>query len=109
MDVESYVIKRRTCINGDNRFYSNTKDLAPASIKFKKVVKFEEKLLVYIAISPRCVSESFIQPSGNAVDQFTYRDNLLASLLLPFIKKFNSDGNNIFVPTWQAAIMPNTR
>ena len=60
------------------------------------MAKFEEKLLVYIVISPRGVSEPFIQPSGNAFNQFMYRDNCLASLLLPFIKKYHSDGNYIF-------------
>ena len=55
----------------NDNFYSNIKDLPPASITFKKEANFEEKLLVYIVISPRGVSEPFIQPSGNAVNQFT--------------------------------------
>ena len=98
LDDECYFTKRRTNSNGNDIFYSNNKDLAPANIKFKKVAKFEYKLLVYIVISPRGVSEPFIQPSGNAVNQFIYRDNCLASLLLPFIKKYHSDGNYIFWP-----------
>ena len=102
-------MKRRTNANGNDNFYSNNKDLAPANIKLKKVAKFEEKLLVYIVISPRGVSEPFIQPSGNAVNQFIYRDNCLASLLLPFIKNTILMEITSFGRTWQAAIMPNTQ
>jgi len=98
LDYECYFTKRRTNANGNDNFYSNNKDLAPANIKFKKVAKFEEKLPVYIVIPPRGVSEPFIQPSGNAANQFIYRDNFLASLFLPFIKKYHSDGNYIFWP-----------
>ena len=58
--------------------------------------KLKPKLLVYIVISPRGVSVPFIQPSGYAVNQFIYRDNCLASSLLPFIKKYHPDGNYIF-------------
>ena len=93
MGDECYFTKLQTNANGNYIFYSNNKYLAPASIKFKIVAKFDETLLVYIAISPRGVSEPFIQPSGNAVNQFIYRDNCLASILLPFIKKYHSDGN----------------
>ena len=39
MDDESYFTKSWTNANGNNRFYSNNKDLALASIKFKKVAK----------------------------------------------------------------------
>ena len=90
--------KRWTCANGNDNLYSNNKDLARASIKFKRVVKFEEKMLVFIVISPREVSEPFVKRSGNAINQFIHRDNFLASLLLPFIKKYHYQGNYIFWP-----------
>ena len=40
-------------------------------------------------------SNSFMA-SGNAVDQFVYRDSCLAPRLLPFYQKNHSDGNYIF-------------
>ena len=49
-------------------------------------------------MSPRGISEPFIMASGNAVDQFVYRDSCLAPRLLPFIKTNHSDGNYIFWP-----------
>ena len=56
----------------------------------------EKKLLVWISMSPRGITEPFIMASGNAVDQFVYRDSCLAPRLLPFIKTNHSDGNYIF-------------
>ena len=38
-------------------------------------------------MSPREISEPFIMASGNAVDQFVYRDSCLAPRMLPFIKQ----------------------
>ena len=49
-------------------------------------------------MSPRRISEPFIMASGNAVDQFVYRDSCLAPRLLSFIKNNHSDGNYIFWP-----------
>ena len=61
MDDECYFAKGRANANGNDNFYSNNKYLA--SIKFKRAATFEEKLLDFIVISPRGVSEPFIQPS----------------------------------------------
>ena len=69
---------------GKNRF-------RPAKVKFRIKHKYEKKLFVWIAISPRGISEPFIMASGKSVDQFIYRDNSLAPRLLPFIKKNHSD------------------
>ena len=40
LDDECYFTKRRTNANGNDNFYSNNKDLAPVSIKYKKLAKF---------------------------------------------------------------------
>ena len=84
-------------LSNDN-FYSDNIDFAPANVKFNRKHKYEMKLLVWIAMSPRGISEPFIIASGNAVDQFVCRDNSLAPRLLPFIKKNHSYGNYIFWP-----------
>ena len=71
-------------------------DFAPAKVKFRRKHKYEKKFLVWIAMSPRGISEPFIMASRNAVDQFVYRDSCLAPRLLPLIKNNHSDGNYIF-------------
>ena len=103
LDDESYFTKTHSTINGNDNFYSDNIDFAPANVKFRRKHKYEKKLLVWIAMSPRGISEPFIMASGNAVatafplammngrqtdhDQFVYRDSCLAPRLLPFIKK----------------------
>ena len=64
----------RKFLNGNENFYSDNIDFAPANVKFRRKHKYEKKLLVWIAMSPRGISEPFIMASGNAVDQFVYRD-----------------------------------
>ena len=87
LDDESYFTKTHSTINGNDNFYSDNLDFAPAKVKFRRKHKYEKKLLVWIAMSPRGISEPFIMASGNAFDQFVYRDSCLAPRLPPFKKK----------------------
>ena len=87
LDDESYFTKTHSTINGNDSFYSENIDFAPANVKFRRKHKYEKKLLVWITMSPCGISEPFIMASGNAVDQFVYRDSCLVPRLLPFIKK----------------------
>ena len=70
--------KTHSTMNGNDNFYLDIIDFTPANVKFRRKHKYEKKLLVWIAMSPRGISEPFIMASGNAVDQFVYRDNCLA-------------------------------
>ena len=49
-------------------------------------------------MSTRGISEPYIVKSGNAINQFIYRDECLSKRLLPFIKQFHSDDNYVFWP-----------
>ena len=73
LDDESYFTKTHSTINGNDNFYSDNIDFAPANVKFRRKHKYEKKLLVWMVMSPRGISEPFIMASGNAVDQFDYR------------------------------------
>ena len=86
LDNESYFTKTHSTFNGNDNFYSEKIDFAPANVKFRRKHKYEKKLLVWIAMSPLRISEPFIVAIENAVDQFVYRDNCLALRLFPFIK-----------------------
>ena len=55
LDDESYFTKTHSTIN-DN-FFSDNIDFAPANVKFKRKHKYEKKLLVWIAMSPRGFAE----------------------------------------------------
>ena len=52
LDDESYFTLSNSQINGNDNFYSSNIELTPNNVKFKEKKKLEEKLLVYVVISP---------------------------------------------------------
>ena len=59
-DYESYFTKSLSTINGNDNFYSDNINFAPTKVKFRRKHKYEKKLLVWIAMSPRAISETFV-------------------------------------------------
>ena len=70
LNDESYFFKSLSTIIGNYNFYSDNNIFTPAIVKFRRTLKFEEKMLLLVALSPRRISEPFIMPSGNAVNYF---------------------------------------
>ena len=70
LDDESYFTLNHSTINGNANYYSDNNQKTPACVKFNKKVKFEQKLLVWVAVSARGISEPYIVGSGNAINQF---------------------------------------
>ena len=60
--------------------------------------KFEQKLLVYIVISDKGTSNPIFRASDLAVNQKVYLNEALKKKVIPFIKKYHSDGEYIFWP-----------
>src|SRR5690349_10746949 len=60
--------------------------------------KFESKLLIWLAISPRGISHLFITPSGLAIDQHIYLNECIKKRLIPFLQEYHSDDNYVFWP-----------
>lgn len=98
LDDESYFTLSHSDKNSNAGFWTDDKENAPASAKFKTKMKFEKKLLVWVAISPRGISQSFVVPSGLAVNQEIYLKECIIKRLTPFIQKYHSDGNYVFWP-----------
>ena len=46
LDDESYFTKTHSTINGNDNFYSDNIDFAPAKVKFRRKHNYEDKLLV---------------------------------------------------------------
>ena len=103
LDDESYFPLSHRTIAGNNKFYSSDVSQTPAEVKLSRKAKFEKKLLVWVAFSKNGLSEVFICPSGLAIDQHIYKDECLKRRLIPFIKKYHSDGNSIFWPDLASA------
>jgi hypothetical protein len=98
LDDESYFTLSHTTLAGNDRFYSDNIQKTPEIIKNSYKSKYEEKILVWIAISPMGMSEPYFRQQGMAVNRFVYRDEILEPFLLPFIKKYHKHDNYVFWP-----------
>jgi hypothetical protein len=98
IDDESYFTLSNSDKNANGGYYSNDVSETPDDVRCKEKKKFEQKLLVWLAISPKGMSQVFITRSGQAVNQDVYREECIRKRLMPFIKKHHSDGNFVFWP-----------
>lgn len=98
IDDESYFTLSHSTLSGNRGFYSSDKSATPPSQKYQTKTKFEQKLLVWLAISPRGISKVFIVPSGMAINQKIYKEECIQKRLIPFIQEHHSDGQYLFWP-----------
>lgn len=98
IDDESYFGLSNCNISGNSGFYSSDVTTTPNDVKLKRKQKFEQKLLVWVAISPKGLSKHYVAPSGQAVNENVYIDKCLRSCLLPFIETVHKDDEIVFWP-----------
>jgi len=98
LDDESYFTKSHTTLAGNDGFYSDNLSITPDNVKNKYKSKFEEKVLVYIAISARGVSAPLFFKSGLAINQYVYKEECLTKRLIPFVRKHHRDDQYVFWP-----------
>ena len=95
IDDESYFTLSHTTLSGNDRFYLSK---TPNSIKNKYIAKHEQKILVYLAISPLGISRPIFSKSGLAINQISYKENCLKPSLVPFIRKYYARRKYVFWP-----------
>lgn len=78
-------------------FYSSDIAKTPASVKYNPVKKFEPKLLVWLCISEKGISDPIFRQSGMAVNRNVYID-FIKKGVMPLIKKHHSDEKYKFWP-----------
>ena len=98
LDDESYFTLSNTALAGNDRFYSDDVQKTPFDIRNKFKAKYEAKLFVWLAISPRGVSSVQFFKSSLAINQKIYRDECMRKGLIPFINKYYRDGKYVFWP-----------
>jgi transposase len=98
LDDESYFTLSHGTLAGNDIYYSSDPATTPSHVKMSRKKKFEQKLLVWAAISKKGVSAVFTCPSGLAINQVIYREQCLERRLLPFIQKYHSQDEIIFWP-----------
>ncbi|MEE4248748.1 MAG: hypothetical protein V2I33_25500 [Kangiellaceae bacterium] len=103
MDDESYFTLTHSSIPSNQYYYATSRGDAEEEQKFSHRQKFEAKVLVWIAISDRGLSQAFFQPSGFAITKEVYSDECITRRLVPFLSEHHSDGNYLFWPDLASA------
>ena len=103
LDDEKYFKLSGDNVSGNQLFYSTDPVTAPANIKFKKRKKFEPKIMVWMAMSSKGVSNVYIHKSKQAIRQDTYLNECINKRLLPFIQNYHQNENFLFWPDLASA------
>ena len=98
MDNESYFSLKHSTLSGNVHCYAKGKGDALGDVKFSTQRKFEQRLLVWIAISPAGISKLFFCPATSNVNKDIYVNKCVKQRLLPFIQQYHSDDRYIFWP-----------
>ena len=72
MDDEAYFTLAHHCIPRNQYYYATERGDAPDHVRQSSVKKLEMRLLVWIAISQKSISQPVFWPSGEAVKKVTY-------------------------------------
>ena len=103
MDDEKYFSLSNTSTPGNDIFYTSDKSTAPNQIKYAMKKKFEEKVLVWIAISEEGLSKHYVHKSRIAISSDIYIRECLKKRLDPFVKEYHGDNNFVFWPDLASA------
>jgi transposase len=99
LDDEKYFEFSSNEIPGNSGFYTDDIESCPDDVRFKPKAKFPIKILVWIAISERGISQPFIVKSkSESINGEVYKNECLTTRLLRFINDYHSDGNYLFWP-----------
>lgn len=98
MDDESYFTLANATLSGNDTFYSSDRRLTPNDVFYWDKAKFDEKVLLWIAISARGIAKYYIMPSKQAINQTIYLDECIKKRLVPFIKEKHRRCRYVFWP-----------
>ena len=98
IDDEKFFKLSGNNVLGNRYFYSTDPSAAPPNIRFQQKTKFESKVMVWMAISAKGVSNVYVHRGKQAVDQKIYLKECINRRLLPFVDKYHSNGNFLFWP-----------
>jgi transposase len=99
VDDEKYFSLSGCHMPGNTFYYNNknsTSPLLPHQVKTK--VKFEPKVMLWIAISEAGLSKPYLVPSGMAVKKELYIKECLEKRLIPFLNEHHVPGSYLFWP-----------
>ena len=98
LDDEKYFDFSGDNVQCNQRFYITDPSTTPSDIKYKKKKKFAPKLLIWMAMSSKGVSNVYVHKSKQAITTDIYLNECINKKLLPFIEKHYKRNNYIFWP-----------
>jgi transposase len=98
IDDEKYFKLSGNNVVGNRYYYSTNPTTAPPNIKLHKKAKFEPKVMIWMAMSSKGISDIYVHNSKQGFDQQMYLKECISKRLLPFIDGHHSDGNYLFWP-----------
>lgn len=98
IDDESFFTLDGSDTANNKHYYCRKGKDVDCEVVYKRHKKFQQKLLVWVAISCKGHSQAYICPSGNSVNAEIYEKQCIRTRLKKFIDKNHSDGNYIFWP-----------
>lgn len=99
MDDETYFPLSGNNFDGNNYYYDSGLQTLSEDIKYRGKMKFEPKILLWMAISSKGHSTPiFRYQNEGAINGQVYRDQCIIKGLIPFIKKYHSESNYLFWP-----------
>lgn len=90
-------------LSGDNvqcnqSYYSVDPSTTPSDVKFKKRKKYAPKILVWMAMSSKGVSNVYVHKSRQAISTDIYLTECVNKRLLPFVEKYHKNDDYVFWP-----------
>ena len=98
LDDESYFTLNHSTLAGNDVFYTSDINMTADNVKYAKKAKYEQKIMVWIAISPMGTSNAYFVPSKMAVNQKVYLKKCIQERLMPFIRKHHQHTQTVFWP-----------
>ena len=86
------------CRHQHKEYYYEGRQPAPDEVRYKQKGKFEPKVLVWVAISPRGRSRPVIFNSKLNVTAKVYQDKMIRPYLHPFLQEKYPTGGYVFWP-----------
>ena len=98
LDDESYFTLRNTALAGNDCFYSDNLEEAPEEVSNHHEAKYDKKLMVWLAISPKGMTRPIFLQSGLAVNRYFYSERCIKIVMVPFIREHYPKGGYVFWP-----------
>ena len=99
IDDEKYFGLTGFQMSGNRNYYSSNRDRTPSSVATYSKKKFEPKVMLWIAISPKGLSTPVLTSGRSmSVTSSTYITRCLNPVLVPFLQEKYPNGGYIFWP-----------